>query len=271
MKRLDQEDVGAVLGQLEKNRMMNLFMIRCLEDFSLGTESELYSLAGGFLLVFKGILAHIVLEDDAPMDRELENFLSAHDLRSVMGRSRTLERLADILPDWKRDSHILLGIDTAGCVASGSLAERLSSYSDYRSLLELYRSIDEYRADHRRRDDEAFIEERLSYDSSPQGHDHFTVGLRKDGEIVSAATLNGFMVVNVCTHRKYRRRGYATMVMQKLLDEVIMDGTGRDLVLLADTPEAVRMYKHLGFKCVGSFSVMRPQQGGKHALRQIHP
>lgn len=63
------------------------------------------------------------------------------------------------------------------------------------------------------------------------------------------------MIVGVCTRKEYRRQGLATAIMQKLFQDVLSEG--KILCLFYDNPEAGRIYKRLGFKDIGMWTMFR--------------
>jgi uncharacterized protein len=63
------------------------------------------------------------------------------------------------------------------------------------------------------------------------------------------------MIVGVCTRKEYRRNGLATAIMYKLFKDVLDEG--KTLCLFYDNPEAGRIYKRLGFKDIGLWTMHR--------------
>jgi len=63
------------------------------------------------------------------------------------------------------------------------------------------------------------------------------------------------MIVGVCTRKEFRRKGLATAIMQKLFKEVLNEG--KVLCLFYDNPDAGRIYKRLGFKDIGKWTMYR--------------
>lgn len=63
------------------------------------------------------------------------------------------------------------------------------------------------------------------------------------------------MIVGVCTRKEYRQKGLATTIMQKLFQDVLDEG--KTLCLFYDNPAAGRIYKRLGFKDIGKWTMYR--------------
>lgn len=81
-----------------------------------------------------------------------------------------------------------------------------------------------------------------------------------EGEMVASASTtaeNSFsaMIVGVCTSVEHRKQGYASRVMEKLMADVLEEG--KTLCLFYDNPEAGRIYKRLGFKDIGKWTMYR--------------
>lgn len=63
------------------------------------------------------------------------------------------------------------------------------------------------------------------------------------------------MIVGVCTRKDFRKKGLATGIMKKLFKDVLEEG--KILCLFYDNPEAGRIYKRLGFKDIGKWTMYR--------------
>ncbi|MDC3414326.1 GNAT family N-acetyltransferase [Aquibacillus sp. 3ASR75-11] len=79
----------------------------------------------------------------------------------------------------------------------------------------------------------------------------------EDGEkIISTAMTTAensmsAMVVGVCTHSEYEKKGYASACMTHLCGELLKEG--KDLCLFYDNPKAGNIYKRLGFVDIGKW------------------
>jgi len=87
-----------------------------------------------------------------------------------------------------------------------------------------------------------------------------TYYIEEDGIMVSSVTTtaeNSFsaMIVGVCTDDRYRKRGYASAIMQVVIRELISEG--KTLCLFYDNPQAGSIYKRLGFKDIGTWTMYR--------------
>lgn len=81
-----------------------------------------------------------------------------------------------------------------------------------------------------------------------------------EGEMAASASTTAensvsAMIVGVCTAVKHRKKGYASLVMEKLMADIFEEG--KTLCLFYDNPEAGRIYKRLGFKDIGKWTMYR--------------
>lgn len=80
------------------------------------------------------------------------------------------------------------------------------------------------------------------------------------GNIISSAETGAenkasAMVLGVCSHPDFRGKGYATAVVSKLCDTLLNEG--KSLCLFYDNPKAGKIYKSLGFKDIGIWSMCK--------------
>ena len=124
---------------------------------------------------------------------------------------------------------------------------------DIEKLYNLLVTIDEFGIKHKELD--AFI------DSTRKGLKMGTkLYIEKDNKMVStvattADTTINAMVVGVATDSHYRKQGYASQLMIRLMQEYLHNKK-KDLCLFYDNPEAGKIYKRLGFKDIGKWVMM---------------
>ncbi|AZB42140.1 GNAT family N-acetyltransferase [Bacillus sp. FJAT-42376] len=87
-----------------------------------------------------------------------------------------------------------------------------------------------------------------------------TYYVEADSMMVSAASTAAenslsAMVVGVCTVNEHKQKGYATACMLKLCGEVLDEG--RELCLFYDNPAAGKIYKRIGFKDIGMWTMYK--------------
>ncbi|GLI85340.1 N-acetyltransferase [Rossellomorea marisflavi] len=79
-----------------------------------------------------------------------------------------------------------------------------------------------------------------------------------DGRLAASASTTAensksAMIVGVCTHADYKKRGYASKCMSKLVGDLL--GEGKELCLFYDNPDAGKIYKRIGFHDIGYWSM----------------
>ena len=82
----------------------------------------------------------------------------------------------------------------------------------------------------------------------------------EEGVMVSSASSTAensqsAMIVSVGTRPGYEKRGYATRCLEKLCSDLLAEG--KTLCLFYDNPEAGNIYKRIGFKDIGMWSLVR--------------
>lgn len=122
---------------------------------------------------------------------------------------------------------------------------------DIDQILSLRKSIDEFQI----RDDAR--EMLLTSMQSNTARSYFTEESGKMTACVSTTAENSIsaMIVGVCTRKEFRGKGLATAIMQKLFKDVLNEG--KVLCLFYDNQEAGRIYKRLGFKDIGKWTMYR--------------
>jgi predicted GNAT family acetyltransferase len=87
-----------------------------------------------------------------------------------------------------------------------------------------------------------------------------TYYIEKNEEMVACASTTAensisAMIVGVCTHGDYRKKGYASLVVQKLVEDLLKEG--KSLCLFYDNPKAGRIYHRIGFSDIGKWTMLR--------------
>ncbi|MCT2538279.1 GNAT family N-acetyltransferase [Aquibacillus koreensis] len=82
--------------------------------------------------------------------------------------------------------------------------------------------------------------------------------VEEDGEMVSTAATTAensksAMIVGVGTDKDYKKRGYATKCVSKLCQDVLAEG--KELCLFYDNPDAGKIYKRIGFRDIGFWTM----------------
>ncbi|HDR7517900.1 GNAT family N-acetyltransferase [Bacillus mobilis] len=260
MRKLTKKDNEQVFASLKEEAALNLFIIGDIEAF--GYDTDFQELWG----VFKenGTLQSILLrfhDSFIPYSKEefivtdYEALLSAYKPLKLSGKSTIVERFETV-------SSIQLGTKNemyfCECLNDNNLpitlvqeAIKLATLDDVERIMQLRSNIVEFPTAN---ESEKILRQTLETNTGR------TYYIEKDGAIIASASTSAenslsAMVVGVCTHPNYRGSGYASLILQKMIQDFAKEG--RTLCLFYNNPAAGRIYKRLGFKDIGMWTMYR--------------
>lgn len=260
MKKLTKKDHKQVFSFLKEEAALNLFIIGDIEAF--GYDTDFQELWG----VFKedGTLKSILLrfhDSFIPYSNEefaasdYEALLSAYKPLKLSGKSTIAER-------FEASPTIQLGAKNemyfCECLNNKHLPStpihetiKLASLDDIERIMKLRSDIAEFPTAH---ESEKILRQAIETNTGR------TYYIEKDGSIIASASTSAenslsAMVVGVCTHPNYRGNGYASLILQKMIQDFTNEG--RTLCLFYNNPAAGRIYKRLGFKDIGMWTMYR--------------
>jgi predicted GNAT family acetyltransferase len=259
IRKLTDHDHDQVLAFLSEDPSINLFIIGDLEAF--GYSSEFQEIWAEFdeQNTIKAVLLrfHQSFIPYAKGEFDTSGFVS---IMKKYNQPISLSGKSDIVAKFEAFDDLILGKKQATFFAECLTDEFLSvndveckkaSIEDVDQIIELRRSIEEF---HMRSDARDILVQAMESNTAR------TYYRDEDGVItscVSTAAENSLsaMIVGVCTRIEYRRKGLATAIMQKLFQDVLDEG--KTLCLFYDNPAAGRIYKRLGFKDIGMWTMHR--------------
>ncbi|PHG48019.1 GNAT family N-acetyltransferase [Bacillus wiedmannii] len=260
MRKLIKKDHEQVFSFLKEEAALNLFIIGDIEAF--GYDTDFQELWG----VFKedGTLQSILLRfhdafipysKEAFVTSDYETLLSSYMPLKLSGKSTIVEKFETSLA-------IQLGAKSdmyfCECLNGNSLPDtpihetiKLASIDDVDQIMQLRSSIDEFPTAN---ESEKILRQALETNTGR------TYYIEKDGVIIASASTSAenslsAMVVGVCTHPNYRGNGYASLILQKMIQDFTKEG--RTLCLFYNNPAAGRIYKRLGFNDIGMWTMYR--------------
>ncbi|MCM3664837.1 GNAT family N-acetyltransferase [Mesobacillus subterraneus] len=261
VKKLVQSDNDRVMEFLKQEPSINLFIIGDIEAF--GFDADFQELWGEFhetgeikavLLRFhNSFIPYSLNESDLPVTEFADIMKSFSEKIFLSGKSSLVERFEGI-------EGLNIGPKQvtyfAECISEDSIGVspfdiKVATMEDVDKILELRRSIEEFIPNPNAR---KILVESME---SRTGRTYF---IEQDGKMVASASTAAensmsAMIVGVCSHKEFRRKGLATAVMQKLFKDVMDEG--KILCLFYDNPDAGRIYKRLGFKDIGKWTMHR--------------
>jgi uncharacterized protein len=261
IRKLIQSDNDQVLDFLKKEPSINLFIIGDIEAF--GFDSDFQELWGKFdedgeikavLLRFhNSFIPYSLNENDLPVTEFADIMKSFTEKIFLSGKSSLVERFEGIegLDIGPKKVTYFAECTSDEFISDNTLDIKRATFDDVNRIIELRSSIDEFIPNPNA--------ERILKDSM-ENNTGRTYYIDDDGKMVASASTAAensmsAMIVGVCSHKGYRRKGLATAVMQKLFKDVMDEG--KILCLFYDNPEAGRIYKRLGFKDIGNWTMHR--------------
>jgi len=258
IRQLLQNDNEQTMRFLKQDPEYNIFIIGDIEQF--GYISEYQKLWGEFddnelksvLLQYRTNVVYY-----SPNKRSIDPFkeiLESIDFDILNGRKEVIEVFEDYLSGWKvQDMYFASLTKFNKEEIEANDIQLLKSYDDFVEEYKMLNQVDEFNVGKRES-----IEEYAKHNSeiASEGN-RTTYCLRVDNKMVSVATVvaensvNG-MIVGVATDRNYRKKGYASVVMNTLCDEYL-NNKGKSLCLFFDNPKAGSIYHRLGFKDIGMY------------------
>ncbi|MBK5473940.1 MULTISPECIES: GNAT family N-acetyltransferase [Bacillus] len=260
LKKLTQNDHEQVLSFLKEEAAMNLFIIGDIEAF--GYDTDFQELWGAFKE--NGTLKSILLrfhETFIPYSKgefivaDYEALLSAYKPLKLSGKSTIVER-------FETAPSVQLGAKNemyfCECLNDSNLPStpihetiKLASLDDIERIMKLRSDIAEFPAAN---ESEKMLRQAIETNTGR------TYYIEKDGAIIASSSTSAenslsAMVVGVCTHPNYRGNGYASLILQKMIQDFTKEG--RTLCLFYNNPAAGRIYKSLGFKDIGMWTMYR--------------
>ena len=259
IRKLTDQDHHQVLAFLSEEPSINLFIIGDLDAF--GYSSEFQEIWGEFdeQDSIKAVLLrfHQSFIPYAKGEFDTEGFVS---IMKRYTQPISLSGKSDIVEKFEAFVDLLLGKKQvtffAECLSdeflsAGDVEFKKASIEDVDQIIELRNSIEEF---HIRSDAREILVQGME---SNTARTYYTVDHGIITSCVSTTAENSLsaMIVGVCTRKEYRRQGLATAIMQKLFQDVLDEG--KTLCLFYDNPAAGRIYKRLGFKDIGMWTMHR--------------
>ncbi|MGN4423192.1 GNAT family N-acetyltransferase [Bacillus cereus group sp. MYBK30-1] len=260
IRKLTKKDHEQTFAFLKEEAALNLFIIGDIEAF--GYDTDFQELWGTFeengtlksiLLRFHDAFIPYSKEDFVVADYEV--LLSAYKPLKLSGKSTIVER-------FETAPNIQLGAKNemyfCECLDNNNLPStpvhdtiKLASLDDIERIMQLRSNIAEFPTAN---ESEKILRQAIETNTGR------TYYIEKDDAIIASASTSAenslsAMVVGVCTHPNHRGNGYASLILQKMIQDFTNEG--RTLCLFYNNPAAGRIYKRLGFKDIGMWTMYR--------------
>ena len=262
IRKLTEHDNDQVFAFLSEEPSLNLFIIGDLEVFGYSSEfQEIWAEFDERNNSIKAVLLrfHQSFIPYANGEFDIEGFVSIMKRYNqpilLSGKSNIVEKFEafDNLQLGKKQVTFFAECLTDECLSieEQSITINKATIKDVDQIIKLRESIEEFPV---RSDAREILVQAME---SNTARTYYTVDHDVITSCVSTTAENSksAMIVGVCTRKGYRRQGLATAIMRKLFKDVLDEG--KTLCLFYDNPEAGRIYKRLGFKDIGMWTMYR--------------
>jgi uncharacterized protein len=259
IRKLLEKDHQQVMQFLAEEPSINLFIIGDIEAF--GYDSTFQVIWGEFSN--SGDLIAVLLKYHNSFIPYAKGAFDIYGFTEII-KTYTIEPLmsgkADIVEQFEKMPGIKLGRKQETFFAECQIDTHLkypeftikkATIKDVDRIIELRSTIDEFVVSDAARD---MLVQSMKTNT---GRTYFA---EENGILTACASTTAensvsAMIVGVCTNQKHRQKGLATAVLQKLIKDVLDEN--KILCLFYDNPAAGRIYKRLGFKDIGKWTMYR--------------
>ncbi|MBA2875375.1 GNAT family N-acetyltransferase [Thermaerobacillus caldiproteolyticus] len=257
IRRLTKNDHKLLFSLLKEEPSFNLFIIGDIESF--GYDADFQDIWGEF--DENGTLNAVLLryyDSYIPYARtsfHMEAFAQLIRQTStssfvLSGKSEIVEQFEHVLPlGNKRVTYFCECQTDKLATGTENIDIKKATLDDVDRIIALRQSIAEFTTTPRARE---MLAKGLETNTSR------TYYIEEDGKMVASASTTAenslsAMIVGVCTEEAYRQKGYASAIMKKLIQDLISEG--KTLCLFYDNPKAGNIYKRLGFRDIGTWTM----------------
>ena len=251
IRKLTKQDESSVLGYLYKEPSINIFLIGDIENF--GFDVDFQDVYAEFInenyqsvvLRYKENILYYSHEES--FNKEWLTIFEQYDYQFLSGRKSLTNLIHPFFPQYKDKPMYFCEVnsfDHAFNVEDEGIIE-VTTEEDARMNYQLLKSIEEFDS-MKEQSEEDFVKGKM--ESIKHSKCYY---IEEDGICVSsvstvADTTRSAMVVAVATNPMYRKKGYASRLMIKLLHEYLVNRK-KSLCLFYDNPKAGAIYHRLGF------------------------
>ncbi|EKN66403.1 N-acetyltransferase GCN5 [Neobacillus bataviensis LMG 21833] len=262
IRKLTEQDHDQVLAFLSEEPSINLFIIGDIEVFGYSSEfQEIWAEFDEQNNSIKAVLLrfHQSFIPYAKGEFDTEGFVS---IMKRYNQPVLLSGKSDIVEKFEAFDDLQLGKKQATFFAEcltdeylniidQSIAINKATIEEVDQIIEIRESIEEFVI----RDDARELLVQAMESNTARTYYTEDHGVITSCVSTTAENSMSAMIVGVCTRKEYRRQGLATTIMQKLFQDVLDEG--KTLCLFYDNPAAGRIYKRLGFKDIGMWTMYR--------------
>ncbi len=243
---------------------MNLFFYGDIESFGLSSSQvEVYANDSGsgtydslILRYFDFYIIYSQSENYA-LNPVLDFFQNRKNIDSISGKVELLKPLLPHLPQFKMTADYMCRCSSVSPVNTSTLKIEKLTPENARDIVDLYLNIEEFACNYRGKEDKMAEQIRVSLQEGG-----IAWGIFDNGRLISVGSTSGAnsksaMIIGIATHQDYRKKGYASTIVQKLCQESFTQGK-EFLCLFYHNPDAGRIYHKIGFEEIGQYATLKP-------------
>ena len=268
IRKVNASDSSVIMDYLKDEPSMNLFIIGDIENF--GYDADFFDVWAEF--DGSGCVRGVMIRYDGSFIPYSKGNFDAEGFADIIKGSQNIDMFSgkgsvtqkfESIPDLdigKKKPSFLCELKDGSKLRPVDRKVKKAEIGDINGLINLRCGISEFdtRENYRESMERTFL--------SKSGRTYY---IKEDGKIVSSASTTAensvsAMVVGVCTHIDYRKKGYASMCMNALCRELLNEG--KTACLFYNNPDAGRIYRRLGFKEIGIWNMYKKDYS-KNAAR----
>lgn len=265
---LSDKDNEQLMSFLKKEKSINLFIIGDIENYGYkndfqkiwGETDECGNFKGVLLKYYKNFVFYSVGECQF---EEFADLIKKHKYDVISGKKSSIEKIRKYFGNCsKKDKYFTELTKPISYLRKENNVESIN-VDEIEDLFELRKTIEEFSA-------AVLNADAIKKDLKTKSGRIYCI--RKSGRIISSAATTSensesAMIVTVCTLKEYRNSGYGTQCVEKLCNDLLSEG--KTLCLFYDNPLAGKIYKKIGFKDIGKWTMLNPKKKNASATSSI--
>lgn len=258
IRKLNYNDNDQLIEYLTEEKAINLFILGDIENFGYDKEfqeiwaefDDMDEIKAVLLRYFNSYVAYAKGEFSVKDFAEILN--NNPNFEILSGIDKVVETLAKYINYKNKKSLYYSELDNDLQLAKDFDRSNIiqANLTDVDSIFELRKQIIEFTTTKA---------SKISFKQTLASGTGRTYMIKDNNKVictVSTTAENSFsvMVVGVSTHPEYRMKGYASLCMTALCKDILDEG--KTLCLFYDNPDAGKIYKRLGFRDIGKWSML---------------
>jgi predicted GNAT family acetyltransferase len=259
IRLLTEDDTRGVLTYLYQESAYNIFPIGDIEAFGFNQDFQRvyaeFDADGNYQSILLRYKVHAIYY--AHETRFNVNYLEIFKddpFNYISGKASLMALIKPYLKAFEESVMYFCEATYAKKVEPNPSIIKVTDKNELETLYDMFKTVEEF--PYYKTKKEAFVKDKL--DSLKMGTIY---AYQLDDGFVSSAmttatTTKNSMIVSVATHKDFRKKGYASRVMEILMDEYI-NQFNKSLCLFYDNPDAGKIYHRLGFKTLGMWHMYK--------------